>query len=146
MQSRLLTSLIGIAAGILAVTTTLAASAQRASSPRDVLLTNSPSTLSGIGMGFASVGANIGFGMYTVVRHDSSLTGCVIDGSYGLQIETEGDGQTYALVGEVSGIKPGERIRLSGKKEKHNDGVPQVFLVEKLKRDYGACPATSAAQ
>ncbi|HEY1903019.1 MAG TPA: hypothetical protein VGG56_11330 [Terracidiphilus sp.] len=56
-----------------------------------------------------------------------------------------GDQQTYSHLGETAGIKPGDRIRISGKKEKKNSGVPQQFLVEKLNKDYGSCTEAPAS-
>jgi hypothetical protein len=52
--------------------------------------------------------------------------------------------QSYVLVGEVAGIKPGDRVRVSGKREKKNAGGPQQFLVEKLTKDYGVCTVVPA--
>jgi hypothetical protein len=97
--------------------------------------------LVGIGVG----GAAIGVGVYYAVHHGHSLNGCAVSGPGGLALQNRGDLQTYALVGEVSAIKPGDRIRVAGKKEKKNSGVPQQFLVEKLNKDYGSCTAAPAS-
>ena len=92
-----------------------------------------------IGVGIAAIGAGIGIGIYYAVHHSHSLTGCAASGANGLQIESEGDQQTYVLVGEVAGIKSGERVRVSGKKSKPNTNSSRQFLVEKLSKDFGAC-------
>jgi hypothetical protein len=139
MRSGFAGRLARIAVCGLAMTATAAASAQRASSPQDIVITQNPSKLAGIGFGLAAVGAGIGLGVYFLVRHDSSVTGCAVVGANGLQLETMSDGQSYALVGEVAGIRAGERVRVSGRKEKENPGVPRVFLVSKVKKTYGAC-------
>jgi len=127
-----------------AMTTTVAASAQRASSPQDAILTQNPSKLAGIAFGLAAVGGGIGAGVYFITRHDSSVTGCAVDGPDGLQLESKSDAQTYALVGETTGIQAGKRVRVSGKMEKWNRGVPRVFLVSKLKKTCGACAAAAS--
>jgi hypothetical protein len=49
---------------------------------------------------------------------------------------------TYSLVGAVATIKPGDRVRVSGKKVKKSVGPTPQFLVDNLSKDYGACPAT----
>jgi hypothetical protein len=100
-----------------------------------------------IAVGVAAIGAAVGFAIYFAVRpHNHALTGCSASGSAGLQLLSEGDQQTYALQGEVSAIKPGERVRVSGKKEKKNGGGPQIFIVEKIAKDYGSCTAAPATQ
>jgi hypothetical protein len=57
----------------------------------------------------------------------------------------EGDQQTYALAGDVNGIKAGNRIRVSGNKKKSTVNNRQ-FVTTKLSKDYGPCktqPSTS---
>jgi hypothetical protein len=97
-----------------------------------------------IGVGIAAIGAGIGIGIYYAVHHSHSLTGCAVSGASGLELQSPGDQQTYALVGEIAGIKSGERIRVSGKKEKKSAGGAQQFIVEKLNRDYGSCAVQPA--
>ena len=92
-----------------------------------------------IGVAVAAIGAGIGIGIYYAVRHNHNLTGCAVSGANGLRLQNEGDQQSYALIGEVAGIKSGDRVRVSGKKGKNNAGAPRQFLVEKLGKDYGAC-------
>jgi hypothetical protein len=99
-----------------------------------------------IGFGVAAIGAGIGIGVFYAVHHGHSLNGCALSGPDGLELQDRGDQQTYALIGEVAGIKPGDRVRVSGKKAKKKAaGASQQFLVEKVSRDFGACkvqPAT----
>jgi hypothetical protein len=96
-------------------------------------------------VGIAAIGAGAGLGIYFAVRqHGHSLTGCAGSGPDGPELVSESDQQTYALAGEVGGIKPGERIRISGKKEKQSAGAHPQFLVEKLNKDFGACKAPPA--
>lgn len=96
----------------------------------------------GILVGIGAGGAALGIGVYYAVHHSHTLTGCAGTSGSGLQLQSQSDRKTYVLVGEIAGIKPGERVSVSGKKEK-GSGIPQQFLVEKLTRDYGACPASS---
>jgi hypothetical protein len=92
-----------------------------------------------IGVAIAAIGAGIGIGIYYAVRHNHSLTGCAVSGANGLQLQSEGDQQSYALMGDVAGIKSGDRVRVSGKKGKSHAGAPRPFLVEKVGKDYGVC-------
>ncbi len=94
-----------------------------------------------IGVAIAVIGAGIGFGVFYAVHHGHSLDGCAVSGANGLELQNRGDQQTYALVGDTAGIKPGERVRISGKKEKKSGGAHPQFLVEKLNKDFGACKA-----
>ena len=94
-----------------------------------------------IGVAIAVIGAGIGFGVFYAVHHGHSLDGCAVSGANGLELQNRGDQQTYALVGDTAGIKPGKRVRISGKKEKKSRGAHPQFLVEKLNKDFGACNA-----
>ena len=84
------------------------------------------------------IGAAIGIGIYVAVRHGNTITGCAASGPDGLTIENEGDHLSYSLMGDVSAVKPGDRMRVSGKKKKAR-GATHPFLVDKVKRDFGAC-------
>ena len=99
-----------------------------------------------IGIGFAvvAIGAGISIGIYYAFHHGHSLTGCAVSGTNGLELQNKGDQQTYALVGEVAAIKPGDRVRVSGKKKKKLAGPTPQFLVERLSKDFGACPGKPA--
>jgi hypothetical protein len=126
-------------AAICALLAALAATKPATAQSGSLTLGPSKSDVVWIGVAIAAIGAGIGIGVYYAVRHNHSLTGCAISGASGLQLQSEGDQQSYALVGEVAGIKSGDRVRVSGKKEKSNAGAPRQFLVEKLGKDYGAC-------
>ena len=101
-------------------------------------------TVAGVAAVIAGVGVGIGLGVYFAVRQNHSLTGCAVAGANGLELQNRGDQQTYALIGQVADIKPGDRVRVSGKKEKKKASAPQQFLVEKLNKDFGACKAQLA--
>lgn len=93
--------------------------------------------------GIVVIGAAIGIGIYVAVRHGSTITGCAASGPDGLVLEDEGDHQSYALMGDVGAVKPGDRVRVSGKKKKAR-GATHPFLVDKVKRDFGACAHSSS--
>jgi hypothetical protein len=94
--------------------------------------------------GIAGVGAGIGVGVYFLIRHDHTITGCAVSGPNGLVLQSEGDPQSFDLVGVVSGIKPEMRVRVSGKKKGRDAGGNRTFLVEKLAEDFGPCQALAA--
>jgi len=98
-----------------------------------------------IGVGVAAIGAGIGVGINFAVHHSHSLTGCAASTANGFQLQSEGDQQTYALLGEVAGVKSGERIRVSGKQEKKSAGASRQFIVEKLNKHFGSCKVQPAA-
>ena len=99
-----------------------------------------------IGFAIAAIGAGIGIGAYFAFHHGNSLTGCTVSGCDGsLQLRTKGEPQTFDLIGDVSAIKPGERVRVAGKRQKKSSGAAPQFLVEGLKKDYGGCRVESAA-
>jgi hypothetical protein len=123
-----------------AATTTAPASAQSSTPIGGV----THSDVVWIGVAIGAIGAGIGIGIYYAVHHKSSLTGCAISGANGLELMNKGDQQKYALVGEVAVIKPGDLIRVSGKRVKKPSGPIPQFLVEHLSKDDGACPASAA--
>ncbi|MFZ0743936.1 MAG: hypothetical protein WAM85_06000 [Terracidiphilus sp.] len=100
--------------------------------------------VAGIGVGIAGIGAAIGIGVFYAVHHGHSMTGCAVSAPNALQLQNQGDRQMYDLVGALKGINPGERVRVVGKKQKQNPGVPRQFLVEKVSKDFGACMVESA--
>jgi hypothetical protein len=73
------------------------------------------------------------------------LKGCVVDGSKGMELQTE-SGESFALFGETAGVKAGERVKISGSRQKAVKGVSarQSFVVERLDKDFGACTAAMA--
>ena len=131
MKAGLRTFLTLAAAFALALTSTHAASAQ--------YVTKSE-TAEAVGV-VIGVGAAIGVGIYFAVHANHSVTGCTAAAANGIQLQQ--DQQTWSLIGSTGAIKPGERIRVSGKKQKKIAGAPRTFLVEKLAKDYGPCTATA---
>jgi hypothetical protein len=126
-------ALVGMAAGPTSVY-----GANRQSTDTQIV---SNGQIAGVAAGIAAAGAAIGIGVFYAVHHGHSLTGCTASGSSGLQLVSEGDHETWLLVGEVNDIKPGERVHISGKKEKKDPANTRQFLVEKVSKNFGPCDA-----
>jgi hypothetical protein len=103
-------------------------------------------TLSVTAMVAVVVGTTVGV-TYAVQNQRHTLQGCVLSGPGGLELRTSDSKIVYALEGHAAAIKVGDRVKLHGSKlKKAKDSTSdQVFVVEKLSRDYGPCPATVAA-
>lgn len=97
--------------------------------------------VAGIIIGVVAVAAVVTVGVVYAVKHKPSITGCAVAGSAGLTLANEGDSQKFVLTGDTAGIKPGDRVKIQGKKQKATAGASRGFTVLKLKHDYGACPA-----
>ena len=95
----------------------------------------------GIFAAIAAVGAAIAVGIMIAVRHHPSITGCAAANGDSLTLLSEDDHQSYALSGDIAAIKPGDRVRLSGKKRSDRSGN-HTFEVLKLRKDYGPCHTT----
>jgi hypothetical protein len=85
----------------------------------------------------AGVAAVTGVVLYLAL-HKPSITGCIrsVNGANSL-LDTN-DNIEYALVGANLDLKPGERVKLQGKKKKDKSDT-RTFQVKKLKKDYGPC-------
>lgn len=90
-------------------------------------------------VGVAVIGAAIGVGVYYAVRKTPVETGCVLDGTNGRLLRTS-DGTEFALAGETSGVRTGERLRVRGRRRKEANGR-RVFAVQEVTKDFGPCPA-----
>jgi hypothetical protein len=74
-------------------------------------------------------------------RNKIVITGCVVSGEKEMTVTDEENRKTYTLSGNTTGIKPGDRMRLQGRKVKPKG--PEETLVWKTKqviKDYGVCP------
>jgi hypothetical protein len=89
-------------------------------------------------IGVVAAGVLIGLGVYFAVHRGHSLRGCASGEAGNLRLLNEGDQQTYSLLGSVNGIHPGDRIRVSGNKEKAG-GPAREFEVTKITKEYGQC-------
>ena len=75
-------------------------------------------------------------------RSDPSrmITGCVSAAGTAMSLTDEGDKQVYALSGNTTGVKAGERMALRGKKINANDaGKTLGWKTDAIVKDFGAC-------
>lgn len=90
------------------------------------------------------VGAVAGVAVVVIVAiHYSkkrTITGCVSSGANGMTIADEKDKEIYALSGETTSIKPGDRMTLQGRKAK-SKGSDKTLVWEagKVTKDFGVC-------
>lgn len=75
-----------------------------------------------------------------LIVHKPSITGCTAEGPKGLTLQSESDKALYVLHGDIASIKPGERVKVTGK---HQKGSASDFNVVQLKKNYGACAAVA---
>jgi hypothetical protein len=93
----------------------------------------------------AAVVVGVTVGVTLAVQHSHhTLQGCIVTGVDGMELRLS-DGKTYALKGELTSIKAGDKLSVHGSKLKKGSGGAAagepVFVVEKVNKDYGACPA-----
>jgi hypothetical protein len=79
-----------------------------------------------------------------VVIHESSkkrsITGCVTPAENGMSLMDEKDKRFYALSGNTTDIKAGDRMTLRGKEFKPKDaGKPVVWETKTISKDLGVC-------
>lgn len=79
-----------------------------------------------------------------VVIHESTkkrtITGCVNSGANGMTLTNQRDKQIYALSGDTTGIKAGDRMKLQGKKVKAKGADKAlVWKATKATKDFGVC-------
>jgi hypothetical protein len=69
-----------------------------------------------------------------------AIAGCVSSAGSGMNVTDEKDKQTYALSGNTTGIKPGDRMKLQGKKVK-SKGADKTLVWEAkaVAKDFGVC-------
>ena len=69
-----------------------------------------------------------------------AITGCVVSGQSGMTLIDEKDKQIYMLSGDTTGIKPGDRMKLQGKKvEPKGPDKTVVWEARQVTKNYGAC-------
>jgi hypothetical protein len=69
-----------------------------------------------------------------------TITGCVNSGDSRMTVTDEKDRQVYVLSGDTAGIKPGNRIKLQGKKVKSTGPEkPLGWEARKVAKDFGVC-------
>jgi hypothetical protein len=68
------------------------------------------------------------------------ITGCVISGDNGMTVTDEEDRKTYAISGNGTGIKPGDRVKLEGKRVKpKSPDKTFVWEAKEVIKDFGVC-------
>jgi len=69
-----------------------------------------------------------------------AITGCVNSAGSGMTITDEKDKQIYTLSGNTTSIKPGDRMKLQGKKVK-SKGADKALVWEAkaVTKDFGVC-------
>jgi hypothetical protein len=82
-----------------------------------------------------------------ISKSHHSLKGCILSTPAGLQLRTA-DNKTYALSGTTAGLAPGSTLRVHGDKQKHDKNTTgdQVFVVQKMQKNYGPCQALAPAK
>jgi hypothetical protein len=119
--------------GILVVvlSAALAAPARADDKPVTILIVVAATTL-------AAVAAIL---IITSVHHRHKkimLTGCVTAGEKEMTLTDEQDGRAYALSGNTTAIKPGDRMSVQGKKAKGANKT-LVWETEGVIRNFGVC-------
>jgi hypothetical protein len=137
------TRLLALPALIFGLATTQLGVAQR---PADQTIGATHGQIAGAIAGIAGAGAAVGIIAYVAIKHNHSVTGCAESGPNGMQLTSEPDRKPYVLVGNVAGIKTGERVRVSGRRSKAKSADPTEFLVEKVARDFGPCEGAGSSQ
>ena len=95
-------------------------------------------------IGIIAVGAAIVVvAVYFAKHRSASIQGCVAASPNGLEIKDEGDQRSYQLGGLTSDLKIGDNVRVKGKKESAKRSASPTFEINKLVKDYGACPANA---
>ena len=73
-----------------------------------------------------------------VIRHrPQRITGCVNSGGSAMRMTDEKDKRSYALSGNMAGVKAGYRMMLEGKRK--HAGQTLAFETHKVGRDFGVC-------
>jgi hypothetical protein len=83
-------------------------------------------------------------GVTLAVEHNHyTLLGCIVTNANGMQLRTN-KGRLYTLKGDLADVKVGDRVKIHGsrvKKVKGNSPGDQVFVMEKINKNYGSCLA-----
>ena len=78
-----------------------------------------------------------------VVIHQASsnrtVTGCVSSAQNGLTVTSEKDKRVYALSGDTTGVKSGDRMTLHLKKIKTKGSTTLTWETKKVTKDFGVC-------
>jgi hypothetical protein len=92
-----------------------------------------------------AAGAAVGIALLVHHRHRASsealLIGCAQPASNGINLKSDGDGETYLLVSKGKQIQPGERVELKGVVKDDQSGA-RAFRVRNVVTDFGACSSS----
>jgi len=94
-------------------------------------------------IGIVAIAAALTVAITVLAVHYSkkrSITGCVASVGDGLTVTDENDKKIYALSGNTTGVKPGDRMKLKGKKVKPTgpDKTP-IWKATDVNKDFGVC-------
>ena len=97
-------------------------------------------------IGIVAVAAAVAVVITVVLMHESrkdrTITGCVKSREMGTtNITDEKDGQVYRLSGDTAGIKPGDRMKLKGKKAKPKGKQSRVGVATSVTQGLRGLPA-----
>jgi hypothetical protein len=93
-------------------------------------------------IGIVAVSVALVVGTILIIHYSKkrTITGCVSSGETGMTVADEKDKQIYALSGNIVGIKPGDRMKLQGKKVKpKSPDKTLVWETKQVNRDFGLC-------
>lgn len=95
----------------------------------------------------AAIVAGTAVGITLAVQHSRhTLQGCITSDGNGLSLRLS-DARVYKLDGELADVKVGDKLKVHGSKVKKAKGSSggEVFLVEKVNKNYGPCPAGASS-
>ena len=84
------------------------------------------------------VGAAIGIVVYLVIPKHITIEGCVEAAENSLKLTDVKDNKTYVLESGSFPIKPGQHVKVKGKKSKDKTGTLRL-RVTKIVKDFGPC-------
>ena len=99
-------------------------------------------------IGIVAVSAALVVATVLIIHYSKkrTITGCVSSGETGMTVTDERDKQIYALSGNTVGIKPGDRMKLQGKKVKpKSPDKTLVWETSEVNRDFGLCQPQAAS-
>jgi hypothetical protein len=90
--------------------------------------------------GIAVTGIAIGVLIGLAIHSSHGLEGCTVAGSSGaIELRQKNDNQTWVLLGDTASLKPGQHVRVSGKRHGKNDSGTRNFIVDKVKKNLRPC-------
>lgn len=68
------------------------------------------------------------------------ITGCVLSGEKGMTITDQEDSKVYLLSGETTGIRPGDRMKLRGRRVRSTaSDKTGLWEAKEVLKDFGVC-------